>query len=202
MFNFHTTFAANSKVVEASALLQHYVADGRVEKIAASLAPSKPVYIKDAAGSFVALLTAALLSRGAHLVVMRDKEEAAYFYNDLVQLLGEKPVFFLPSSFKRSPEYAQPDTSSVILRTEALNRIADGGNPYIVVTYPEAVMEKCPSITHLQTSTLNIAKGDKLDLDFVTDVLIEYQFQRVDFVYEPGQYSVRGSIIDIYSFSN
>jgi transcription-repair coupling factor (superfamily II helicase) len=188
--------------VEASALLQHYVADGRVTQITQSLTPQQPVFLKDVAGSFPALLSAAMFPLGFHVVVLRDREDAAYFYNDLVQLLGEKPVFFLPSSFKRSPEYAQPDTSSVILRTEALNRIAQGGTPYIVVTYPEAVMEKCPSINHLQTSTLNITKGDKLDLDFVTDVLIEYQFQRVDFVYEPGQYSVRGSIIDIFSFSN
>ena len=188
--------------VEASALLKHYEGDPRVQQIAGAVAQRNTLFMKDAAGSFVPLLTAALRSHGSQLVVVRDREEAAYYYNDLVQLLGERPVFFLPSSFKRSPEYAQPDTSSVILRTESLNRLRQGGDPCIVVTYPEAVMEKCPSADHLQSSTLNITKGDKLDLDFITDVLIEYGFQRVDFVYEPGQYAVRGSLIDIFSFAN
>jgi transcription-repair coupling factor (superfamily II helicase) len=189
--------------VEVSALLSHYQSDERVKQLDQHLAePGQCIHLKEVAGSVPAILCASLLSKGPHLVILSDRETAAFFYHDIMQLIGQQPVFFLPSSFKRSPEYGQPDTSSVILRTEALNRVTLPDQQYILVSYPEAVMEKVPSVDELQTSTLQITVGEKLDSNFVVEVLIEFNFSRVDFVYEPGQYSVRGSLIDIYSFAN
>jgi transcription-repair coupling factor (superfamily II helicase) len=188
--------------VESNYLLSQYANDGRLAQLAAHLAKGETVQLKDAAGSLPALLVAALINKGPHLVVAPDNETAAFFYHDVLQLLGEERVFYLPSSYKRSPEYGQHDTQSVILRTEALNRISQKGVDYVLVTFPEALMEKVPSAQELATSTLVIKKGEKLDLSFVTEMLVEYNFAKVDFVYEPGQYALRGSLIDIYSFAN
>jgi len=203
IFKKHYFYGQNSIHVEVSTLLSHYQSDERILQIAGHFQQSgKTLHLKEVAGSVPAIITASLLNKGPHLVVLQDRESAAFFYHDLMQLLSQEPVFFLPSSFKRSPEFGQPDTSSVILRTEALNRITQNNGHYILVSYPEAIMEKVPSLDELQTSTLRITIGEKLDSHFVVEVLNEYHFKRVDFVFEPGQYSVRGSLIDIYSFAN
>lgn len=189
--------------MESNILLSLYANAPQVKELSSQLDnPATVVQLKEAAGSLPAVLASVLLDKGPHLVLLPDSETASFFYHDVMQLLGENPVFFLPSSFKRSPEYGQLDTTSVILRTEALNRIAQPDGRYIVVSYPEAVMEKAPSAEELESSTLKISKGERLDPHFVVEVLAEYNFSKVDFVYEPGQYSVRGSLIDIYSFAN
>ncbi len=160
------------------------------------------LFLSGTTGSFKSLIIAGTLDSNQHLVILNDKEEAAYFYNDLTQLLGEENVYFLPSTYKRSPEYGNIDSSNIILRTEALNFLSSEGNEGIVVSYPLAVFEKVPTNQNLKDCTLNIKTGEKLDISFVTEMLQEYEFTRVDFVYEPGQFSVRGSIVDIYSFAN
>ena len=136
-----------------------------------------------------------------HVVVISEKEEAAYFYNDLVALVGEEAVFFFPSTYKRSVQYEQTEPANIVLRTEVLNFLASGKRKGIIVTYPESVMEKVISRRNLKKNTFQISKGDKLSLEFLEEMLHEYNFERVDFVYEPGQYSVRGSIVDIFSYS-
>jgi len=136
-----------------------------------------------------------------HVVVISEKEEAAYFYNDLVALAGEEAVFFFPSTYKRSVQYEQTEPANIVLRTEVLNFLASGKRKGIIVTYPESVMEKVISRRNLKKNTFQISKGDKLSLEFLEEMLHEYNFERVDFVYEPGQYSVRGSIVDIFSYS-
>ncbi len=160
------------------------------------------LFLSGTTGSFKSILLSMLYQQGQHFVILNDKEEAAYLYNDLCQLIGEENVYFLPSTYKRSPEYGNLESSNIILRTEALNFLSQQKSPGIVVSYPLAVFEKVPTNSTLSESTLNITNGEKLDIGFVTEILTEYQFKRVDFVYEPGQYSVRGSIIDIYSFAN
>jgi transcription-repair coupling factor (superfamily II helicase) len=137
-----------------------------------------------------------------HLVLIPEKEDAAYFYNDLVALLGEEAVFFFPSTYKRSVLYEQIEPANIVLRTEVLNHLSSGKRKGIVVSYPESVMEKVISRRNLKKNTLKIAKGDKLSLEFIEEMLHEYSFERVDFVYEPGQYSIRGSIVDVFSFSS
>jgi transcription-repair coupling factor (superfamily II helicase) len=136
-----------------------------------------------------------------HVAVIPEKEDAAYFYNDLVSLLGDESVFFFPSTYKRSVQYEQTEPANIVLRTEVLNHLASGKRKGIVVTYPEAVMEKVVSRRNLKKNTLSISKGDKLSLEFLEEMLHEYNFSRTDFVHEPGQYSIRGSIADIFSYA-
>jgi len=136
-----------------------------------------------------------------HLVIIPEKEDAAYFYNDLVSLLGEDSVFFFPSTYKRSVQYEQTEPANIVLRTEVLNFLASGKRKGIIVTYPESAMEKVISRKNLKKNTFNISKGDKLSLEFLEEMLHEYNFTRTDFVYEPGQYAIRGSIADVFSYS-
>jgi transcription-repair coupling factor (superfamily II helicase) len=136
-----------------------------------------------------------------HVVIIPEKEDAAYFYNDLVSLAGEESVFFFPSTYKRSVQYEQTEPANIVLRTEVLNHLASGKRKGIIVTYPESVMEKVVSRKNLKKNTFNISKGDKISLEFLEEMLHEYNFERTDFVYEPGQYSIRGSIADVFSYS-
>jgi transcription-repair coupling factor (superfamily II helicase) len=136
-----------------------------------------------------------------HVVLIPEKEDAAYFYNDLVALNGDEAVFFFPSTYKRSVQYEQTEPANIVLRTEVLNFLASGKRKGIIVTYPESAMEKVISRRNLKKNTFQISKGDRLSLEFLEEMLREYNFERVDFVYEPGQYSVRGSIVDIFSYS-
>jgi transcription-repair coupling factor (superfamily II helicase) len=140
-------------------------------------------------------------SQTTHLAILPEKEDAAYFYNDLVSLLGDDSVFFFPSTYKRSVQYEQTEPANIVLRTEVLNHLASGKRKGIVVTYPESVMEKVVSKRNLKKNTFNINKGDKISLEFLEEVLHEYNFERTDFVYEPGQYAIRGSIADVFSYS-
>lgn len=152
-------------------------------------------------GPAVALSLVYSKSQTTHVVVVPEKEDAAYFYNDLVSLLGDDTVFFFPSTYKRSVQYEQTEPANIVLRTEVLNHLASGKRKAVIVTYPESVMEKVVSSKNLRKNTLNIAKGEKVSLEFLEEVLHEYNFTRTDFVYEPGQYSIRGSILDVFSYS-
>ena len=165
---------------------------------------SSRVCIEGASGSSKTLVAASLFSemQNIHLVVLPEKEDAAYFYNDLCALLGEETVFFFPSTYKRSVQYGQTEPANIVLRTEVLNFLSSGKRKGIIVTYPESVMEKVVNKKTLKKNTFNISKGDRISLEFLEEVLHEYRFERVDFVYEPGQYSVRGSIADIFSYSS
>jgi transcription-repair coupling factor (superfamily II helicase) len=136
-----------------------------------------------------------------HVVIIPEKEEAAYFYNDLISLSGDETIFFFPSTYKRSVQYEQTEPANIVLRTEVLNHLASGKRKGVIVTYPESVMEKVISKRNLKKNTFQVNKGDKLSLDFLEEMLHVYNFERVDFVYEPGQYSIRGSIVDVFSYS-
>ncbi|MCP9199441.1 transcription-repair coupling factor [Gramella sp. GC03-9] len=136
------------------------------------------------------------------LMIFNDKEEAAYYLNDLEQLVGEKNVLFYPGSYRRPYQIEETDNANVLLRAEVLNRINSRKKPALIVTYPDALFEKVVTRKELDKSTLKIAVGDELSIDFVNEVLFEYQFKRVDFVTEPGEFSVRGGIIDVFSFSH
>ncbi|MCK0179825.1 transcription-repair coupling factor [Flavobacteriaceae bacterium S0862] len=136
------------------------------------------------------------------LLVFNDKEEAAYYLNDLEQLLNEKDVLFYPGSYRRPYQLEETDNANVLLRAEVLNRINSRKKPAIIVTYPDALFEKVVTRKELERNTLKISKDDNLSIDFVNEVLFEYKFKRVDFVTEPGEFSVRGGIVDVFSFSH
>ena len=136
------------------------------------------------------------------VIILNDKEEAAYYLNDLEQLLGDKNVLFYPGSYRRPYQIEETDNANVLLRSEVLNRINSRRKPAIIVTYPDALFEKVVTKRELERNTLKVSVGEDLSLDFVNEVLFEYHFNRVDFVTEPGEFSVRGGIIDVFSFSN
>ncbi|NAY92602.1 transcription-repair coupling factor [Muricauda sp. JGD-17] len=136
------------------------------------------------------------------LLILNDKEEAAYHLNDLEQLIGEKDVLFYPGSYRRPYQIEETDNANVLLRAEVLNRINSRKRPAVIVTYPDALFEKVVTRKELDRNTLKIKLEDTLSLDFLNEVLFEYQFKRVDFVTEPGEFSVRGGIVDVFSFSH
>ena len=159
-------------------------------------------------GSAFALVAAEVIRRrgGVHLFVMDDRDEAAYLSNDLYQLLDPERVFFFPTGYKRSILFGQEDASGIIQRTAALNAIRNfrqdaSDKGLAICTYPEALAEKVVEMEHLRRSVLTIRTGDKLSQAFVEEMLHTYRFERVDFVSDPGQYSLRGSILDIFSYA-
>jgi transcription-repair coupling factor (superfamily II helicase) len=162
------------------------------------------VFLSGLTGSSKSFAVASLFRQTGRffLCVLNDLEEAGYFYHDLSQLLGDEQALFFPSGFRRAIRYGQADQASHILRTEALARLQETDRPCIIVSYPEAMAEKVVSRQTLRKNTLKIGVNDKIDTSFVADVLYSYGFDRVDYVYEPGQFAVRGSIIDVFSYSN
>ncbi len=138
-----------------------------------------------------------------HLIIASDKEEAAYLQNNLANLFDKKPVRFFPDSFKRPLLFSELNTSNVLQRTETINKITSSSTTgEIVVTYPEALFEKVVAPKVLEETRIEIVMNEQLDIDFLIEVLVEYGFERVDFVYEPGQFSIRGGIVDIFSYGN
>ena len=136
------------------------------------------------------------------LLVFNDKEEAAHYLNDLEQLCNDKDVLFYPGSYRRPYEIEETDNANVLLRAEVLNRINSQKKPAIIVTYPDALFEQVVTRKELERHTLKVGLKDKVSIDFVNEVLFEYQFKRVDFVTEPGEFSLRGGIVDVFSFSH
>jgi transcription-repair coupling factor (superfamily II helicase) len=136
------------------------------------------------------------------LLLFSDKEEAAYHLNDLEELIGERNVLFYPGSYRRPYQIEETDNANVLLRAEVLNRINSRKKPVIIVTYPEALFEQVITKKELEKSTLKLKVGEEISLDFINEILHEYNFKRSDFVTEPGEFSVRGGIIDVFSFSN
>lgn len=163
----------------------------------------KTIFLEGLCASAPALLASAFVRKNSHpfVFILGDLEEAGYFYHDLTQINGDERVLFFPSSYRRAIKYGQKDPANEILRTEVLSRLQQADEPLCVVTYPDALAEKVVSQKELTDKTLRLNVGMRLETTFVTDVLHVYGFARVDYVYEPGQYAVRGSIIDVFSFS-
>ncbi len=161
------------------------------------------IFLKGLNGSGAAMVIASLFSKraGSYVCVLNDLDEAGYFYHDLMQLTGGEGIYFFPSAYRRAIKYGHVDAANEILRTEVLSMLQSGDNPFVIVTYPDALAEKVVSRKDLEQNTLKICVGEKIDSMFVSDVLDEYGFTQVDYVYEPGQYAIRGSILDVFSFS-
>ena len=162
------------------------------------------IYCGGLCASASSLLSSVLMDRLScpFVFILGDMEEAGYFYHDLTQVLGQERVLFFPSSFRRAIKYGQKDAANEILRTEVLSCLQKKSGKVCVVTYPDALAEKVVSGKELSDKTLKIHKGESVDMDFVIEMLRSYGFDYVDYVYEPGQFAVRGSIIDVYSFSS
>ena len=187
-------------------LQQRYATHPNVEAISGLLKnPSvRTLFCGGLCASAASLFSSVLVQRGEFPFVffLGDLEEAGYFYHDLTQVLGTEKVLFFPSSFRRAIKYGQKDAANEILRTEVLSRLQKGEEGLCVVTYPDALAEKVVSRKELGDKTLKLHTGENVDTNFITEVLRSYGFEYVDYVYEPGQYAVRGSIIDVFSFSS
>ncbi len=183
-----------------------YKEDPRVLEIGRELLTNAGVKLqaRKMAGSLSAMVVAAIYeqTQTPQFIVLDDKEDAAYFLNDLERLNAEGVVFFYPDSYRRPYEIEETNNANVLLRAEVLNRINSRKKPPIVVTYPEALFEQVITRKQLNSNTLKIKVGDELGIDFLNESLFEYHFERVDFVTGPGQFSVRGGIVDVFSFSN
>jgi transcription-repair coupling factor (superfamily II helicase) len=181
-------------------IIAQLVTSSAVEKSSAS----RKINIKGLVGSSLSFVIAEAFksAESPFLLILNDKEEAAYLLNDLEQLIGEKDVLFYPGSYRRPYQIEETDNANVLLRAEVLNRINSRKKPAIIVTYPDALFEKVVTRKELDKNTQKIKLGDEISLDFLNEVLFEYQFKRVDFVTEPGEFSVRGGIVDVFSFSH
>ena len=162
------------------------------------------LYLKGAVGSGLNFRLACAFDKHQKtvLLVCEDREKAAYHLNDLEQLLGQETVLFFPSSYRKPYQTETTDNANVLLRSEVLNKLSNSKKARFIVTYPQALFEKVVSQATLRKNTLEVVKGSQLSIDFVNEVLFEYQFERVDFVSQPGEFSVRGGIIDVFSFAN
>ena len=190
-------------------LLKEYKNDPRCFKIADRITLSIPqqIHLSGLRGSATEFILSSVFNHPAtsqlnHLVILRDAEEAAYFHNSFENITQALDIFYFPSSFKNKKNYRLLNSSHVMLRTEALTKIAGGSNKKVLITYPEALFEKVVLPTTLIENIISIKQSETLDVDRMLEKFIEYGFERTDFVYEPGQFAVRGGILDIYSFGN
>jgi len=166
---------------------------------------SSKVYLKGIIGSADALIVNGIIQvhSGTHLLILDDKEDAAYFFNNLENISTNTNYhFFFPASYRHPYQTEDTDNSNVVLRAEVLNKLSKRPKTTVIVSYPEALVEKVVTKKHLEKNTLDLKEGVEYSIDFVNELLIEYEFEKVDYVYEPGQFSVRGGIVDVFSFSN
>lgn len=190
--------------LNVSEILKKYEQNPKIEQISQLLVERKKASVSGLIGSSLSIIIQSLFKKSElpFLLILNDKEEAAYYLNDLEQLLNDEDVLFYPGSYRRPYQIEETDNANVLLRAEVLNRINSRKKPAIIVSYPEAIFEKVVTRKELDKNTLKLAVNDNLSIDFINETLFEYNFKRVDFVVEPGEFSVRGGIIDVFSFSN
>lgn len=183
-------------------LFELYLQDTYIKSIHHAIENSKVLHIGGLIGSIDSLLIATYFKSSKHtqLVVLDDKEDAAYFFNDLQQLIGEDDVYFFPISYKKPYQYEEVENANVLMRSEVLSKLNEE-KAIIVVTYPEAIAEKVVNRQTLLANTLAVRVSDTLDINFISELLISYEFDKSDFVFEPGQFAIRGGIIDIFSYA-
>ncbi len=190
-------------------LLALYKNNPRIFQIADKLTMSQPqrLFLKNLYGSSIEFVITSIFqhpvcSQLNHVVILNDAEEAAYFHNTLENLTEALDLFYFPSSFKNRKNFRLLNSSHVMLRTETLTKISAGGNKKILVTYPEAITEKVVLPKTLSGNIISIKTNDTINVNSLLELFVDLGFTRTDFVYEPGQFAVRGGILDIYSFGN
>jgi transcription-repair coupling factor (superfamily II helicase) len=192
-------------------LLQAYQEHPQLRAISTRLTTTRHFHLRNLLGSSRAVLAAALQQShpAINFFILPDKESAAYFLNDLEQVFGEqgkplprKKVLFFPTAYKRPYEMEKVDNNNILHRTEVLKRISGGSANLMIVSFPEALSEKVITKSYLSKNIIRIKAGEEISQDFLYEVLVEYGFEQVDFVVEPGQFSLRGGIVDVFSFSN
>jgi transcription-repair coupling factor (superfamily II helicase) len=190
--------------LSTSDIISVYDRSSKIAAVTASFEARQKSQITGLVGSSLSFMVHSLFKKSElpFLILCNNKEEAAYYLNDLEQLLNPEDVLFYPSSYRRPYQIEETDNANVLLRAEVLNRINSRKKPAIIVSYAEAIFEKVVTRKELEKNTLKLSVEDKFSIDFINETLFEYNFKRVDFVTEPGEFSVRGGIIDVFSFSN
>ncbi|MET3129339.1 transcription-repair coupling factor (superfamily II helicase) [Arcicella rosea] len=208
IWRFVAIVVIDDKIMLVKDFLTLYREDGFVQMIAEQIKTPKDyphIQIKGFIGSLDAVVASALHlldEKQSHLFVLSDREEAAYFINDLQNLVGEERVLSFPMSYKRAYQYEEVDNANVLMRAEVLNKLNNSTEGFLIVTYPEALSEKVINKRSLSKNTFTINVSEKLDTAFLGEVLSSYDFEKTDFVYEAGQYSIRGGIVDVFSYAN
>lgn len=191
--------------MNTSDFLTLYTEDGHIRTLTEKLkSKNATLALKGISGSMDATICAAVsrLNGGFHVYVTHDKEEAAYFHNDMHALTG-KEVHLFPTSYKRPYQFEETENANILMRAEILNQVnSNREDTMLIVTYPEALTEKVINKRSLKDNTFIAKKGEQIDIEFLAELLSTYGFEPTDFVYEAGQYAVRGGIIDVYSFAN
>jgi len=192
-----------------SALLEKYQNSPRLFQLAdrLSFVDTQKIFLKNLQGSSAEFVVSSVFllpncKELNHLIVLNDAEEAAYFHNTIENLTNALDLFYFPSSFKNRKNFKLLNSSHVMLRTEALTKLSAGGNKKIIITYPEALFEKVVLPKTLSGNIISIKTNDTINPDSLMELFVMYGFERIDFVYEPGQFALRGGILDIYSFGN
>ena len=183
-----------------------YTNTSRIQELKTALASkSQRIQLTGLLGSSESFVTSEITAAvgGFHMFIAEDKEQAAFLQNDISNIHAKKNVYFFPDSFKNPGQFDKIENSNVLLRTETVDKLALSDKVgAVVVTYPEALFEKVVAPKYLDEQRLAIVLEEKLDVDFLIEVFVEYGFERVDFVYSPGQFAIRGGIVDIFSFGN
>ena len=188
--------------------IKHYQEDIIIRSLAEILKPNTGVRIqlKGLSGSLDAVVGASISNSNphqSHLFILHDREEAAYFQNDLQNLIAKKDVFFFPTSYKRPYQFEETENANVLLRTELINKLnTKGAEGALIVSYPEALCEKVVNKKALKNHTIHLEVGTEIDVDGLFKDLIEFEFEKEDFVYEAGQFAMRGGIVDVFSYAN
>lgn len=187
--------------------LKLYQEDSLIQTIAGQIRPTSPhrVQLKGLIGSLDAVLAAVIyqIHSSSCLFVLQDKDEASYFQNDLQNLLADREVFLFPASYKKPYQFEETENANVLMRAEVLNSLNQkNASPALIVTYPDALNEKVINKRSLRENTFSAKVGEKVDSNFLSELLITYDFEKTEFVYEAGQFSVRGGILDVFSYAN
>lgn len=193
--------------MKTAEFLKLYTNDGAMRSLAELIKPNENsrVQLKSLSGSLDAVVASAIysLNHQSCFFVLQNREEAAYFFNDLQSLAGEDNALFFPASYKKPYNFEETENANILLRTEVLGAVSQKSNAAkLIVSYPEALSEKVIHKKSLVKNSFVIKLNDELDLDFLTEFLIHYHFEKTDFVFEAGQFAIRGGIVDIFSFGN
>ena len=193
--------------MELDTFRNHFLDEENVNEISSLLVSGQSLSLKNISGSLYALNAYAVIEKteGFHLFILPDKESALYHYNDLENIIQNQrgtTLLFYPASFRRPYQIIEADATSVLQRTEVINSLDKQRKKVIIITYPEAIIEKVIDRSSLNKQCISLHKEEQIDLDFLNEMLIELQFEKVDYVYEPGQFAIRGGILDVYSFGH
>ena len=193
--------------MELDTFRNHFLDEENVIEVSSLLGSGQSFSLKNITGSLYALTAYAAIEKteGFHLFILPDKESALYLFNDFENIIQNQrgtTLLFYPASFRRPYQIMEADATSVLQRTEVINSLDKQRKKVIVITYPEAIIEKVIDRSSLNKQCISLNKEEQIDLDFLNEMLIELQFEKVDYVYEPGQFAIRGGILDVYSFGH